>query len=383
MVKLASYTNKTPPFFQKGDDYSVSPAKQDNQGDLISLPFTCGAEPDCVNLLVAEKYTKDDKKFATSEIDFTVFDEELNKLGDQALYEKLSENPDLLNGQPTAISFKTSKDGTVIDNLYSIKEASTTLSAQEVLKNQLTANQAAIDGVWQQLAINDSLYALPNADTNLLDIQRLALKTQLSTLFSQKENLLSLVNNERLDAANELLSQNNLIVAANELQVANEKITNDIYFDTYARGNYHLNSNQLALIQSIANQCPIVGGRAVYAARSLYETIEPTMYDDNAICQAVGISQKTNVQNAETNNSFIIMPNPASKTISLQFNGFNDSSSEVLVYNAIGQVVSHINIPANAQIITADVSNLSSGMYWCQLVANAQTMSVQKLVIVK
>ena len=127
----------------------------------------------------------------------------------------------------------------------------------------------------------------------------------------------------------------------------------------------------------------IVGGQAVYAARSLYETIEPTMYNDDAICGAIGISQKINAPNAETNNSFAIMPNPASKTISLQFNGYNDSSSEVLVYNTIGQVVSRINVPANAQIITADVSNLSSGMYWCQLVANAQTMSVQKLVIVK
>ena len=322
--------------------------------------------------------------FAIGDIDFTVFDEELNKLGDQALYEKLRENPDLLNGQPTAIAFKTSKDGTVIDDLYSLKEATATLSATDLLKNQINANQTAIDGVWQQLALNDSLYTLPNADFNLLDLQRTALKEQLNNLLLQKEDLLNLAKDERLDAANELLSQNNLITAANELQVANEKITNDIYFGTYARGNYNLNTNQVALLQTIANQCPITGGRAVFAARSLYEAIEPTIYNDDAICQAVGISQKTTTNQAiiATEKYFSLMPNPSTGTITLVCNNTTDQETQAEIYNALGQQLAVVILPAYQTSITTNLSYLSTGVYFVQLKQNNTLLQTEKLTLI-
>ncbi len=358
-----------------------------NQGWFFPTPsdniFSCGQDPDCYSLLVAEKYTKDDKKFATGEIDFVVLDEELNKLGDQALYEKLRENPDLLNGQPTAINFKTSKDGTVVDELYSIKTASQALTGEEMLKNQIYANQLAIEGVLQQLTISDSLYQLPNADINLLNLQRTALKEQLNILFSQKESLLQLAESDRLTLTDSLLNQNNLIMAANELQVANEKITNDLYFSTYARGNYDLNNSQVALLQSIANQCPIVGGRGVYAARSLYEAIEPTVYDDEAICMAIGISEKTTTQSTKISNNFTIVPNPANNTVNFDYSGFEDRPTTIRIYNAMGQVVKEIAINTNTSVTMADISLLLSGVYWCQLMRQDHNIATQKLVIIK
>ena len=301
----------------------------------------------------------------------------------QALYEKLRENPELLNGQPTATNFKTSKDGTVVDGLYSVKEAQTALSGEEMLKNQLNANQAAIEGVLQQLAISDSLYQLPNADITLLDIQRIALKEQLNQLLTQKDDLYQLASESRITVTNQLSNQNNLITAANELQVANEKITNDLYFSTYARGNYDLNSSQVALLQSIANQCPIVGGRGVYAARSLYEAIEPTVYDDDAICEAIGISQKTTTQSTEISNNFTIVPNPANNTVNFDYSGFEDRPTTIRIYNAMGQVIKEIAINTNTSVTTADISLLLSGVYWCQLMRQDHNIATQKLVIIK
>ena len=49
--------------------------------------------------------------------------------------------------------------------------------------------------------------------------------------------------------------------------------------------------------QAIAAQCPLSGGDAVYAARSLYASIENVVYDDPEICWAQAISLRPNAPN--------------------------------------------------------------------------------------
>ncbi len=132
---------------------------------------------------------------------------------------------------------------------------------------------------------------------------------------------------------------------------------------------------------SIANQCPITGGQAVYVARGLYETIEPTIYDDEAICQAIGISQKTEAQDAETNGSFTIMPNPATNTIALVHNFRNYEHAEAVLYDVTGRVVQQKTLTNTSTEL--DVRSLITGVYWCQLIVNNQTVTAQKIVIIR
>ena len=134
---------------------------------------------------------------------------------------------------------------------------------------------------------------------------------------------------------------------------------------------------------SIANQCPITGGRGVYAARSLYESIEPTIYDDEAICTAIGVSQKSDMQYAKSSNNFTIVPNPANNTVNFDYSGFEDRPTTIRIYNAMGQVVKEIAITTNAFVTTADISSLISGVYWCQLMRQGHNIATQKLVIIK
>ena len=134
--------------------------------------------------------------------------------------------------------------------------------------------------------------------------------------------------------------------------------------------------------QTIANQCPITGGQGVYVARSLYETIEPTIYDDESVCQAIGISAKTDMQSTTNSTNFTIVPNPASNTINLTFSQNCYTPSFVLVYNALGQQVAQITIVKGATEVTANLQYLSTGIYFVQLQQEGAIPQTQKLTLI-
>ena len=124
----------------------------------------------------------------------------------------------------------------------------------------------------------------------------------------------------------------------------------------------------------------IVGGQAVYAARSLYETIEPTMYNDDTICGAIGISQKTETQNAATNSSFSIMPNPSNGMVSFVLNKAQDAT--ILIYDALGKQVAQLSITKDATSTTANLQYLPTGIYFVKLQQADAILQTQKLTLI-
>lgn len=129
---------------------------------------------------------------------------------------------------------------------------------------------------------------------------------------------------------------------------------------------------------SIANQCPIVGGRGVYAARSLYESIEPTIYDDETICQAIGISQKAEEPICATD--FDIVPNPSKGIVSFVLNKPQDAT--ILIYDALGRQVAQYKLNNESSITTFDLSYLASGIYFIQLQSQQNNSQIQKLSLI-
>ena len=132
---------------------------------------------------------------------------------------------------------------------------------------------------------------------------------------------------------------------------------------------------------SIANQCPITGGRGVYAARSLYESIEPTTYDDEAICGAIGISQKSDMQDA-IEKYFAIAPNPTDGDISFVAKQTCEEATQVEIYNALGQQLAVVILPAYQTSITANLSYLGTGIYFVQIKQNNTLLQTDKLTLI-
>jgi hypothetical protein len=100
-------------------------------------------------------------------------------------------------------------------------------------------------------------------------------------------------------------------------------------------------------------------------------------YGNNLFIDDIQIANSfASIQEIETANDFIIVPNPSKGQFKIS--GQNDALSEICIVNAIGQTVYH-DVQLNAK--TQDLSiNLPNGIYFVK-VRFGQSQKVQKLVI--
>ena len=117
-----------------------------------------------------------------------------------------------------------------------------------------------------------------------------------------------------LDAARkveaQLLESETGLIASTELIEQNARAVNEIYLNTVGHSgeDVEFDATQTAMLLSIAEQCPLLGGNPVYQARSLYSLIDDAAeFDDALICIADGIVVKNLEEPVPSVNVF---PNP-------------------------------------------------------------------------
>lgn len=155
---------------------------------------------------------------------------------------------------------------------------------------------------------------------------------------------------------------------------ANHKSVNAIVFhllltDTLAAGD-------LATLESIAEQCPLEGGDAVYEARAFIRQMTGTEYDDLDLCNSS--SRPAARQDKQTAARIgELYPNPTSGKVS-----WNNPAAEefmVEVYDPHGQLKLRLKTSGS----TVDLRSLPDGAYWIRLYPQAGNPVVQKVILVK
>jgi hypothetical protein len=213
-------------------------------------------------------------------------------------------------------------------------------------------------------------------------------------------------NNELLQA--QLLqnaeNKNNGIIST-ETQNLNERHINTIYFKLYRNGIDALNEDDKSELETLAKQCPMVGGTAVYKARSLWAMFEPTMlYDDIKLCNAIGLNKNNsggtndglftqennylqNLQAQQTkekstiNNIFSVYPNPTTSALTIDYQLLSNQQGEFVIYDVLGRLrikTSLINKNTHSNINT---STLELGIYTYKFIINKQQQEAGKLII--
>lgn len=112
---------------------------------------------------------------------------------------------------------------------------------------------------------------------------------------------------------------------------------------------------EIVPLPSVANQSQVL---VKFRATSDYGN---NLYIDN-----VNLTQSTGVKNQNENLSDVsLYPNPANLSANLNINSGLNQPGEILIYNAIGQIVKSIsvNLKAGSNEITISTSELSSGVY--------------------
>ena len=112
----------------------------------------------------------------------------------------------------------------------------------------------------------------------------------------------------------------------------------------------------------IANQCPLVGGNAVFRARALYALVDADQeFDDPALCLLEGLITKNVVE--KDPNAVQMLPNPANKMATLVLTTPLETSGWLVFYNSLGAEVMTLRIPAEQKQFTFGTATLAPGMY--------------------
>jgi hypothetical protein len=350
-----------------------------------------GTEFDCTNILLCadesnerNAATKLQLTIAEDSLETTEFSDETKIIAKNYLYKDVKENDSLANANFLLTSFLNANENTVIGQLYDVnkamKEANEISEAENLNLNILNLLiDSIIAGIYHldSLAFVDSTINIFNQRDSL--IQQLNSNLQIKTdLFNQTSALKeqSLVNIRIL--SNSIIINN----TPNEL----EKEMNDIEI-AYQTGGLLVLQSRYNDVLNIAVQCPHVGGKAVYKARSFIALLNDTIeYDDVVACTEAGYRRVANNNEQlkeETRGNIKIVPNPANDKVTLKLSDDMNGICKILFYDVVGKEIFSKKLDCNQKIHSFDIKNLSEGMYSVKVKQTTHQSELFKLIIVR
>ncbi len=300
----------------------------------------------------------------------------LKYTGQRHLYKRLEQQSTPLSNWK--LSFLNQAGSTPVGEYnsidQSIKEA---LTLQDTIAQSLAAQDSTLMEVMDELSgIDAALSAEPPTDTAELLLKRREMLASLALQDSIAGNLRAAVQKEQQETLLRIkdINQN---APADSLYEANEQAFNTLAIKAAASID-SLSGSELSTLFSLANQCPLSGGDAVFRARSLYRLADPTYRFDNAtLCQP---NAALRAPKATESLDFTLFPNPTSGLTVLEFNTSIAGSVSVTLYSLQGQPILQQTAGEGVQHILLETAALPGGTYFCRVTGADGVTVVKKLV---
>ena len=385
-----------PTFSTPGTLYYPSAAKI-NPSNTWFQPATYNENPTCC--INCRPGGEDDglndfeKTLAKGEAEFAVYEQELKWQNEAALYEKLRNDEGIIINDEDAALFYVQKQqsSTEIllnekDRLHSLDSSHTTIDEMyyyQTLKRNILNEIAKYDSIIANATIQadiDNSVAAMEFQKSQLDLYEQFLRDAQLAFDTDKRALVDIVKNE----SDAIIPE--VIVAENDKRItsilAATKLKERMHFD-------ELNINKIA---SIAFQCPLKGGAAVYKARSLYAMVKDTFYNDLQICNEQNMVHFKTDETGKVNNvkfvenanlSVSVFPNPARDYVTLFLSKETDTPLSVTIIESTGKKVKEAVIESRNLSKQLSLSGLSSGFYQLQITNNQTVIGNFKLSIVR
>jgi hypothetical protein len=197
-----------------------------------------------------------------------------------------------------------------------------------------------------------------------------ALVTQRGTTQVQLEQFWAGVKQTRNQQIQNLLNYNSGISTSLTID-GNHKSVNDIVLRFFATDT--LAFSDLSVLETIAAQCPLEGGDAVYEARAMISYFTGEQFDNSA-CIGGG-EREGKSANATLPTPITIYPNPATNMIVVQGAPEN---AQVNITDHLGRLVHFGSLQSNR----IELTSLQNGVYTVQVFSSEKTLlTTQKLVI--
>ena len=160
---------------------------------------------------------------------------------------------------------------------------------------------------------------------------------------------------------------------------------NDAHLAYYAKYESNPDSTDLIGLNAIANQCPLLGGHAVYRARALLTvfTGQQVDYQDSLTCaqgQAFYAPYPSGQASQVLSDRVLIYPNPASDQVHLSWAIPVAQTSTLRVTDLLGRLMLQVKIQPGQVSHVLPVSSLQNGLYWFQIELDG-SRSLQQVMI--
>lgn len=283
----------------------------------------------------------------------------------EGLYRKLDDDPELLTGRPDMTVFYADMQGTATAAFKLIDDGRPALFAMDsTVTAQLQANADQIAALMDSVKVRmDQLQdsTLTPAQTAAVLASLGGFRQSMQTLAAWNSTAMQVAGDSKVLTAEGLKTANGNI-AATELIETNRKMVDEIYLSTVGKEIDTFTVAQANELFAIANQCPMVGGNAVYTARSLYWLIDDSQeYDDQLLCLPHGIVVRSALQ--EEPPAVTVVPNPTRDRAALVLDEPLEEAGLLVLYNLAGQEVLRVEVPAGEPRTEFATGNLAAGVY--------------------
>ena len=154
---------------------------------------------------------------------------------------------------------------------------------------------------------------------------------------------------------------------------------NNIFFNSWAIGNFYFSAVDSATLYNIAIQDPLECGTAIYDARVMLDL----NIDDFSIDEENRMLETQAEGEAVEDKVGILFPNPAQDKCTYQAELTDMESGMIMMYDLNGKLLSSYKLNSGYNSIDIDLTSFANGIYHYKIYINGQVVDYKKLVVTK
>ena len=142
----------------------------------------------------------------------------------------------------------------------------------------------------------------------------------------------------------------------------------------------HLTASEQTTLESMAQQCPLSGGKAVFDARALLYVVTGQQGNytnacapQQALIQAPGTTVKRNEQ-------IQLYPNPARQEVMVQWESPLENTGQLLLFDTYGRLLQRSPLQAGTSSYRLPLQAVEAGLYVLRLRMDGEETSLKLIV---
>jgi hypothetical protein len=321
-------------------------------------------------------------KVANDSLTFDEFNEELLYAVRKQIERKLSSQELILPDTGSFVTLKYELENGSEEKFNTVDEILKPQAVDSTLHTSIINDLSSIHALTYALFQIDSLTQEPNVNLEQLRFEREQLAAQLEILQAQMRLIEQGALENQGFKRDSAFYYNNGIVTQKEFEQY-EKQINTIYLETYAKGNYVFTYGQAETIHQIATMCPSLGGSAVYKARTLNALLNDTLeYNDELTCLQQGVLYRLAQTTIKQEVSEIqVFPNPSTNQLTIKYSNAEAYPLHIEIMDALGRTTSNTMLNSSPAVLSSEITNLATGVYFYRIIDNANTIVKQDKLV--